>query len=155
MNLEKSASERGLFRVGSVSVVVLLGGCLFDQVQKSEEGDIQRVEQKQAALKVQQDRAASLQQQEQQLVTELSERQLTLDELTQRVERLNAENGHVLADNDLARRRYEFYLQQLHETSEQLTLAQQGGEGADVESRRARIATLKARLKTQIDALLH
>jgi hypothetical protein len=155
MNLDKRPSKSGLYQVGSLGIMVLLGGCFFDQVQKSEEGDIQRVEQKQATLKTQQERAATLQRNEQRLTAELSERQLTLDELTQRVEALNAENGHALADNDAARRRYELYLQQLHETNEQLALVEQSAAGADVEERRERIAELKARLKTQIDALLN
>src|SRR5579863_3926709 len=99
MNREKVPTKWGIYRAGPVCIMGLLTGCFFDQVQKSEEGDIQRVEQKQATLQAQRERAAILPRQEQQLTTELSERQLTLDELTRRVEALNAENGHALADN--------------------------------------------------------
>ena len=85
---------------------------------------------------------------------ELSDRQLSLDELSRRVEEINADNGHALADNESARRRYDYYLQQVHEANQQLAEIQQTKTPDAVEQRHERIASLKARLKTELDALL-
>lgn len=133
--------------------VVLLGGCFFDQVQRSEEGDIQRVEQKQSLLHSEQEKSAQLERQREQLAAELGTRQLSLDELNAQVEEINAENGHAIAENEAARARYLDLLAQLHETNEELALAQQGAAGG-VEERRERIHSLKSRLKAQVDLLL-
>ncbi len=132
---------------------VLLAGCFFDQVQRSEESDIQRVEQKQGVLRAEQERSARLGQQEQQLTAEMSERRLSLNDLSARVQEINAENGHAVADNEAARAQYLDLLAQLHETNEELALARQGGSGSIAE-RRERIASLEARLQAQLDLLL-
>ena len=131
----------------------LMSGCFFDQLQRSEENDIQRVEQKRATLQTEQDRSATLKRQEAQLAAELSERQLSLSELNERVQRINEENGRAIADNDAARLHYHDLLAQLHETNGQLASAQQG-TAASIEERRERIASLKARLSAQLDLLL-
>ena len=136
-----------------MSTVLLLSGCFFDQLQRSEENDIQRVEQKQATLQTEQYRSATLKQQEEQLAAELSERQLSLNQLNDRVQEINAENGRAIADNVATRLQYNDLLGQLHETNEQLALAQQGTAGS-IEERRERVASLKARLKAQLDLLL-
>jgi septal ring factor EnvC (AmiA/AmiB activator) len=143
---------RGPWSAISVSAL-LLSGCFFDQLQRSEENDIQRVEQKQATLQTEQSRSATLKQQEEQLATELSERQLSLNELNNRVQEINAKNGRAIAANDSTRLQYNDLLGQLHATNEQLALAQQGAAGS-IELRRDRIASLKARLKAQLDLLL-
>lgn len=132
---------------------MLLAGCFFDHVQRSEESDIQRVEQKQAVLQTEQERSARLRRQEEQLAAEMSERQLSLNDLSARVQEINAENEHAVADNEAARAQYLDLLAQLHETNEELALAQQGGSGSIAE-RRERIAFLQARLKAQLDVLL-
>lgn len=137
-----------------MSFVLLLSGCFFDRLERSDENDISRVEQKQATLADQQDRAANLRRQEDQLTTELSERQLSLDELSRRVEEINAENGHALADNESAHRQYDYYLQQVHEANQQLAEIQRTTTPGAIEQRRERIASLKAQLKTELDALL-
>jgi septal ring factor EnvC (AmiA/AmiB activator) len=144
---------RGPWPAISVSAMLLLSGCFFDQLQRSEENDIQRVEQKQATLQTEQSRSGTLKQQEEQLATELSERQLSLNELNNRVQEINAENGRAIATNDSTRLQYNDLLGQLHATNEQLALAQQGTAGS-IELRRDRIASLKARLKAQLDLLL-
>jgi flagellar biosynthesis/type III secretory pathway chaperone len=136
-----------------VSAVLLLNGCLFNQLQQSEESDIQRVEQKQAMLQTEQTRSATLKRQQDELATELSERQLSLNELNDRVQEINAKNGRAIAVNDAARLEYDNLLGQLHETNRQLAVAQQGSAGS-TEERRERIASLKAQLKAQLDLLL-
>jgi septal ring factor EnvC (AmiA/AmiB activator) len=152
MNRGRSPLRRGPSPAIPVSAALLLSGCFFEQLQRSEESDIQRVEQKQATLQTEQHRSATLRQQEEQLATELSERQLSLNELNDRVQEINAENGRAIADNDAARLRYHDVLGQVHETNEQLTLAQQGTAGS-IEERHERIASLKDRLKAQLDLL--
>jgi flagellar biosynthesis/type III secretory pathway chaperone len=132
---------------------MLLAGCFFDQVQRSEESDIQRVEQKQAILQTEQERSARLGQQEERLAAEMSERQLSLNDLNARVQAINAENGRAFADNEVARTQYLDLLTQLHETNDELALALQDGSGSTAE-RRERIASLEARLKAQLDLLL-
>ena len=132
-----------------------MSGCVFDQLQRSEENDIKRVEQKEAALQAEQDQSTALQQQEDHLAAELSERQLSLSELNDRVQAINARNGRTIADNDASRIEYHDLLGQLHETNEQLTqltLVEQG-TAYSIEERRKRIASLKARIKTQLDIL--
>jgi uncharacterized phage infection (PIP) family protein YhgE len=153
MNRDIAPLTRGPWPAIPVSAVLLLSGCFFDQLQRSEENDIQRVEQKQATLQTEPYRSATLKQQQEQLATELSERQLSLNELHDRVQEINAENGRAIADNDATRLQYNDLLGQLHETNEQLALAQQGTAGS-IEERRERIASLKARLKAQLDLLL-
>lgn len=137
----------------ALTTVFPLSGCFFDQVQRSEEDDIQRVEHKQATLQTAQDKAATLREQEEQLAAELSGRQLSLNELNDRVQEINAENGRALAQNEAARLQYHELLTQLHQTSEQLALAKQGQVGTIAE-RREHIASLKAQLKAQIDLLV-
>ena len=153
MHRSMAPLKRGSFSAIPVSAVLLLSGCFFNQLQRSEENDIQRVEQKQAILQTEQDRSVTLKRQEEQLVSELSERQLSLDELNDRVQEINAENGRAIADNQAMRLRYNDLLGQLHETNKELALAQQGGSGA-IEERRERIASLMTRLKSQLDLLL-
>jgi ABC-type uncharacterized transport system auxiliary subunit len=133
-------------------LILTLSGCFFDQLQRSEENDIQRVEQKQATLHAEQARAATLQQQEEQLAAELSARQLSLNELNDRVQKINAANGRSIADNDAKRLQYDL-IGQLHETNKQLALLQQGAPSS-IEERRERIAYLQTRLKAQLDVLL-
>ncbi len=145
--------ERRYWPAVPLTMVFLLGGCFFDQVQRSEEEDIQRVEHKQATLQTAQDKAATLREQEEQLAAELGERQLSLTELNDRVQEINAENGRALAQNEAARLQYHELLTQLHQTSEQLALAKQGPAGT-IEERREHIASLKAQLKAQIDLLV-
>lgn len=134
-------------------LAALLGGCLFDQVQHSEESDIQRVEQKQALLQSEQEKSARLKRQKEQLAAELAERQLSLDQLNAQVQKINAENGRAIAENEAARAQYLDLLTQLHETNQEIALAQQG-EAGGVQERRERVASLKARLRAQINVLL-
>jgi predicted nucleic acid-binding Zn-ribbon protein len=133
--------------------MLLLSGCFFDQLQRAQESDIQRVEQKQATVQTAKYRSATLEQEEEQLATELSERQFSLNALNDRVQEINADNGRTIADNDATRLRYHDLLWQLQETNEQLALAQQDTVGS-IEERRERIASLKARIKAQVDLLL-
>lgn len=147
------SAKPGLWPVIAAASATLLAGCFFDQVQRSEESDILRVEQKQAVLQAEQKRSARLGQQEEQLAAEMGERQLSLDDLSARVQEINAENGHAVADNEAARAQYLDLLAQLHETNEELALAQEGGSGSMAE-RRERIASLKSRLRAQLDLLL-
>lgn len=135
-----------------ISAVTVLGGCFFDQLQRSDQADIQRVEQKRATLQSEQARSATLNQKEGELATELGERELSLNELTERVQRINVENGRAIADNDAARLRYRDLLAQLHEINAQLAAAREDGDGTA--GRRERIDSLKARLQTQLDLLL-
>ncbi len=145
--------ERAPWPAIPVSMVLMLSGCFFDQLQRSEEKDIQRVEQKQATLQAERDRSATLKQHEERLAAELSERQLSLNELNDRVQKINAANGRSIADNDAKRLQYDL-IEQLHETNEQLVLLQRGTPSL-IEERRERISYLKTRLREQLAILLH
>ncbi len=153
MNRCRVLLKRGPWPPIPLGAVLLLSGCYFDQLQRSEESDIQRVEQKQATVQTAKSRSETLEQEEKQLATELSEHQFSLDALNDRVQGLNADNGRAIADNDAARLRYHELLGQLQETNEQLALAQRDTVGS-IEERRERIASLKARIKAQIHLLL-
>ena len=137
-----------------LSVALLLGGCVFDQLQRSNEDDIQRVEQKQVTLQAEQDRSAVLTRQEDLLVAELSERQMSLDELNVRVEKLQAENGRAIADNESKRLQYRDLIGRLHQTNQQLASLQRAADGS-IEERHQRIDYLKSQIKAQLQLLLH
>jgi predicted transcriptional regulator len=153
MNRGRSLLKRNPRPPILLGATLLLSGCFFDELQRAQESDIKRVEQKQATLQTAQNRSATLEQEEEQLATELSERQFSLNALNDRVQKINAENGRAIADNDAARLRYHDLLWQLQETNEQLAVAQQDTVGP-IEERRERIASLKARIKAQIHLLL-
>lgn len=137
-----------------MSVALLLGGCVFDQLQRSNENDIQRVEQKQATLQAEQDRSAVLTRQEELLGAELSERQMSLEELNDRVEKLQAENGRAITDNESKRLQYRDLIGRLHQTNQRLASLQRGTEGS-IEERRQRIDYLRSQIKAQLQLLLH
>lgn len=137
-----------------MSVALLLGGCVFDQLQRSNENDIQRVEQKQATLQAEQDRSAVLSRQEDLLVAELSERQMSLNELNDRVEKLQAENGRAIANNESQRLQYRDLIGRLHQTNQQLASLQRATDGS-IEERHQRIDYLKSQIKAQLQLLLH
>ena len=132
---------------------MLISGCFFDELQRSEESDIHRVQQKQATLQAEQTRSAALNDQEEQLAADLSGHQLSLEELNDRVQEINAANGRSIADNEAERRRYYGLITQLHQTNDQLALLQQGTP-SEIEKRNERITDLKSRLKAQLDLLL-
>ena len=134
--------------------LALLGGCYFDQLQRAEQGDIARVEGKQAELERERSRSDDLRQRERELADELSERELSLQELNARVAAINEANGRTLADNEDSRRSYLALESQVHDTNVELAELRRGGAAAD-DARRARIATLESRLKSQLDLLFH
>lgn len=138
----------------SAAITLMLSGCFFDRLQQSQESDIRRVEQKQATVQAEQARSTKLSLQEEELSSELGERELSLAELNERVQKINAENGRTIEDNDAARQRYQNLLAQVHESNEQLNVAR-NALGGSVEERRAHIESLKAQLKEQVDLLLH
>jgi chromosome segregation ATPase len=142
------------WRLPLMSVALMLGGCVFDQLQRSNENDIQRVEQKQAALQAEQDRSTRLEHQEELLAAELSERQVSLSELNDRVEKLQIENGRAIADNASKRLEYADLIGRLHQTNERLASLQRGTDGS-IEERRERIDYLKTQIKAQLELLLH
>jgi chromosome segregation ATPase len=141
-------------RSTALSMALVLGGCVFDQLQRSNENDIHRVEQKQATLKTEEDRSERLKQQEDELITELGERQFSLSELNERVEKLQMENGRALAENESRRSDYADLMERLHQSNAQLASLQRGNEGP-IEQRRERIAYLKNQIKAQLQLLLH
>src|ERR1700688_1261334 len=67
MNRGRTSLKRGPSPAIPVSAALLLSGCFFDQLQRSEESDIQRVDRKQATLQTEQYRSDTLKQQEEQL----------------------------------------------------------------------------------------
>lgn len=147
--------SRNRKRAGIAAILTLvLEGCFFDRVQRSEEDDIQRVEQKQATLQTEQYRAAVLDQKEDQLANEMGFRELSLQELNDRIERINADNGREISNNEAKRLQYQALLAQLHETNQRLSSLQQG-DPAHLEQKRDQIASLKTRLREQLDLLLH
>lgn len=142
-----------LAMTGAIAVMLPAAGCYFDQLQRSQESDIQRVEQKRAALETEQQQSAALQQQTDQLASVLSERELSLDELNARVSELNARNRRFIADNDAARARYRELLEQVHDTNGQVVRARQEAAG-ELSERRRHLGALEAQLKEQIRLLL-
>lgn len=54
----------------------------------------------------------------------MGERQLSLNDLNERVQEINAANGRALAENDAARAQYRDLLAQLHETNDEIVLVQ-------------------------------
>ncbi len=151
-----TVSSIGTFRWRLVAMAasLLLGGCVFDQLQRSNENDIYRVEQKQAALQAEQDRSARLARQEDLLAAELSERQVSLKELNDRVETLQEQNGHAIAGNESQRQEYRALIGRLYQTNQQLASLQRGTDGSN-EERRERIDYLKSQIKAQLELLLH
>lgn len=149
-----NVSSVGRFRWPVLSAALLLGGCVFDQLQRSNEKDIERVEQKQAALHAEQDRSAVLTRQEELLAAELSERQLSLNEINDRVEKLQAANGVAIANNESKRLQHRDLIGRLHQTNQQLASLQRGADGS-IEERRQRIDYLKSQIKAQLQLLLH
>lgn len=151
-----TVSSIGTFRWRLVAMAasLLLGGCVFDQLQRSNENDIHRVEQKQAALQAEQDRSARLARQEDLLAAELSERQVSLKELNDRVETLQEQNGHAIAGNESQRQEYRALIGRLYQTNQQLASLQRGTDGSN-EERRERIDYLKSQIKAQLELLLH
>jgi hypothetical protein len=146
--------SRNRKRAGIAAILTLvLEGCFFDRVQRSEEDDIQRVEQKQATLQTEQYRAAVLDQKEEQLANEMGVRELSLQELNDRIERINADNGREISNNEAKRLQYQALLAQLHETNQRLSSLQQG-DPIHLEQQRDQIADLKTRLREQLDLLL-
>lgn len=152
-NLHRAFSLQWRRTCVATSAVLLLSGCFFDQLQRSEEQDIQRVQQKQATLEAEKSKSVTLTQQAQQLEAELSEREFTLSQLTERVQTINAENGRAIAENESRRLEYESLLAQVHHTNQQLAAARQN-ISVPSEQRLAMIESLNAELKRQVDALL-
>jgi chromosome segregation ATPase len=148
------ATKEGGARMVLISTALMIGGCVFDQLQRSNENDIHRVEQKQATLQTEEDRSARLKRQEDELVAELGERQFSLSELNGRVEKLQAENGRAIADNGSRHRDYADLIERLHQTNSQLASLQRGTDGS-MEQRRERVDYLKTQIKAQLQLLLH
>ncbi|HEY0747800.1 MAG TPA: hypothetical protein VGD63_13960 [Steroidobacteraceae bacterium] len=148
------ATKEGGAGIVLIGTALLLGGCVFDQLQRSNENDIHRVEQKQADLQAEQDRSARLKRQEDELVVELGERQFSLSELNDRVEKLQAENGRTIAENESRHRDYADLIARLHQTNSQLASLQRGTDGS-IEQRRERVDYLKTQIKAQLQLLLH
>jgi predicted nuclease with TOPRIM domain len=138
----------------AMSMALMLGGCVFDQLQRSNENDIHRVEQKQATLKTEEDRSSRLKQQEDELLAELGERQFSLSELNDRVEQLQVENGRAIAQNVSRRSDYADLMERLHQSNAQLASLQHATDSS-TEQRRERIDYLKAQVKAQLQLLLH
>ena len=145
--------RRGALSATTAAMTMFVAGCFFDQLQQSQENDIHRVEQKQVSLQAEQTKSGKLRQEEEQLAVELEARELTLAELNERVEALNAKNGLVIADNDEARLRYRDRLAQLHEYNLQIAATRVAPDS--IEERRERLEALKIRLREQLDAMLH
>jgi hypothetical protein len=139
------ATKEGGARIVLISTALMIGGCVFDQLQRSNENDIHRVEQKQATLQAEEDRSARLKRQEDELVVELSERQFSLSELNGRVEKLHNGSRH---------RDYADLIERLHQTNSQLASLQRGTDGS-MEQRRERVDYLKTQIKAQLQLLLH
>ena len=146
--------ETGSGSIVAVAAAFLLSGCIFDRLQNSDRNDIQRVEQKEATLQTEQARSATLGQRQEELAQELERQVMSLEELNRRVQQINEENGRAITDERAASAQYHDLLLQLHDTSQELALADRGTDADSVEARRQRISSLKGQLRTQLDLLL-
>lgn len=152
-------SASRLIEAASVSILALasaslLSGCIFDRLQRSDQNDIARVEQKQATLQTEEARSATLSERQEQLAQELERQEMSLDELTRRVQQINEDNGRAISDERAASSQYHDLLLQLHDTSQQIALAERGSDADSMEARRERITSLKGQLRAQLNRLL-
>jgi septal ring factor EnvC (AmiA/AmiB activator) len=142
-------------------LLVLVSGCTIAELHREERSDEARVRQKEADLQTEQARTNELNRQKEQLTADLTQRQLSLTELTDRVDRIQKANARESTSNDAARlerQRLSLERQRLiakvQQTSAQLAAAQQSTDGSSAEKQR-RIEYLKSQIDTQLELLLH
>jgi len=135
-------------------LLVLVAGCTIAELNREEKSDEARVRRKEADLQAEQARTNELNQQKEQLTADLTQRQLSLTELTDRVDRIRKANALESTANDAARLERQRLMVKVQETSAQLTALQQSTDGSSAEKQR-RIEYLKHQIDTQLELLLH
>jgi chromosome segregation ATPase len=135
-------------------LLVLVAGCTIAELHREEKSDAERVRQKEADLQTEQARTNDLNRQKEQLTADLTERQPSLAELTDRVDQIRKANALESTANDAARLERKRLIVKVQETSAQLTALQQSTDGSSAEKQR-RIEYLKHQIDTQLELLLH
>jgi chromosome segregation ATPase len=135
-------------------LLILVAGCTIAELHREEKSDETRVRQREADLQTEQARSNSLNQQKEQLTADLSQRQLSLTELTDRVDQIRKANALASAANDAARLEQKRQIAKVQETSAQLAALQQSTDGSSAEKQR-RIEYLKRQIDSQLELLLH
>ena len=133
---------------------VSCNGCAVVEAQRAQREDENRIHDKQMELQNEQARNATLSQQKDALTTELSQRNFTLDELSQRLQQLRATNAGSTAETDSLRQENQRLTQQLHDLNAQL-VAVRGATDLSMEQKQARIAHLRTQINVQLELLLH
>jgi hypothetical protein len=136
-----------------------LSACTIARLQREEAADLERVHQKELAVQSEQDRSDTLDRDKDQLLADLNERQVSLSELNERIERINAANGRAIVDNQSIRLERQRKLDHLAELNAQLTAASaaradQSNDDTSAQ-KQARIDYLRSQIKQQLELLLH
>jgi hypothetical protein len=142
-------------------LLVLVAACTIAELHREEKSDAERVRQKEADLQTEQARTNDLNRQKEQLTADLTQRQLSLTELTDRVDQIQKANARASTSNEAAHLEHQRLslerqrlIAKVQETSTQLAAAQQSTDGSSAEKQR-RIEYLKRQIDTQLELLLH
>jgi hypothetical protein len=147
--------------VVAAALGAVLNGCTIVQLHHDEKAEAAQVSASEAALQVEQQRADALNRQKDALTDELTKRQLSLDELNQRVDQLRAANAQQSTANEGTRRARDADLlerkrliEKIQEGSAQIAALQKSPDNLSAEKLQ-RIAYLKRQIGQQLDLLLH
>jgi DNA repair exonuclease SbcCD ATPase subunit len=137
-------------------LTVLVAGCTIAELNREDKADEARVRQREADLQTEQARTSALNQQKEQLTAELAQRQLSLTELTDRVDQIRKANALESAANDAARLERKRLIARVEETNAQLTALQRSTDGSSADAeKQGRIAYLKRQIDALLELLLH
>ena len=142
-------------RVAVVGVSLAgLAGCTIAQLQHDVNEREMRIADKERDLQEEGNRRSALQQEQQQLVADLDSKQMSLNDLSRRLERLQAENRRSNAVTVEQRQRKQRLDEQI--SKHRLELAQlQKRDDVSSEEKKRRIEDLKREIKKQIELQLH
>jgi hypothetical protein len=143
------------------ALAVVLNGCTIVQLQRDEKAEAAKVNASEVALQAEQQRADVLNRRKNELTEDLTQRQLSLDELNQRVDQLRAATAQDMTANASVRRTRDAdvlerkrLIEKIQGGSAQIAALQQSPDGSNAE-KLARIAFLKRQIGQQLDLLLH
>ena len=137
-------------------LTALVAGCTIAELNREDKADEARVRQREADLQTEQARTSALNQQKEQLTAELAQRQLSLTELTDRVDQIRKANALESAANDAARLERKRLIARVEETNAQLTALQRSTDGSSADAeKQGRIAYLKRQIDALLELLLH
>jgi DNA repair exonuclease SbcCD ATPase subunit len=135
-------------------ILVAMAGCTIAELHRGEKNDEERVRQKEAELQAEQARTGDLNRQKDQLTADLTQRQLSLTELSDRVDQMRSANARESAANDTARVERKRLIAKLQENSTQLAALRQSTDVPSAEKQK-QIEYLKRQIDSQLELLLH